>query len=237
MHNRQSSAPRSKPAGGLRAFGEGDVAEQIDIYDANLGRIGVMGRGEAHRAGHWHRAFHCWVYTRVDDPCVLFQLRSPRSKNFPNMLDVSAAGHLTAGETVLDGVREVREELGISFDDSALAFAGERVEVTDQSNGQLNREYQSVYFLNHDADLAEYAPEPREVAGLFWIPLAAGLDFFGGRRDTVDLDGVEFDNGRYAGASRTVTRADFVPRIQRYYLAAMVSVDRLIDGKQDIAIS
>src|SRR5690348_15694820 len=118
-----------------------------------------MERVQAHLAGEWHKTFHCWVVSSAGGGRILFQLRSPSMQNFPNMLDVSAAGHLEAGETVEQGVREVTEELGITFSPPDLAFLGYRVEVADQANGQRNREYQAVYLLRVDKELTDFAPQ------------------------------------------------------------------------------
>ena len=119
------------------------MAETIDIYDANLQHLGKMDRVEAHLKGHWHRTFHCWVVNGEGEGRILFQHRSAEMVNFPNMFDVSAAGHLEAGENVEQGIREVSEELGIPTSMDALHSLGYRVEVADQSNGQLNKRISS----------------------------------------------------------------------------------------------
>lgn len=215
------------------------MTDEIDIFDANLVQIGTMDRKAAHFEGQWHRTFHCWVVSASGGGRLLFQLRAPRMKNFPNMLDISAAGHLEAGESVNEGVREVQEELGIPVRDLPLHFAGERVEVADQANGQRNREYQSVFFLRSDLELSDYAPDPHEVWGLFWVGLDSGLDLFSGRVDRILIEGIEFDShtGTFQKASRHVSTEAFLPRIQRYYMAALICAQRLIAGEHDIAIS
>ncbi|WP_407645941.1 NUDIX hydrolase [Actinacidiphila oryziradicis] len=106
-----------------------------------------MDRIEAHLQGKWHRTVHCWVVSAERGGQILLQKRSDTMKNFPGLLDVSAAGHLEAGEPVEAGLREVTEELGIEVDRSRLHHLGERVEVADQKNGQRNREYQSVCLI------------------------------------------------------------------------------------------
>lgn len=215
------------------------MPENIDIYNANLEPIGQMERRQAHREAHWHRTFHCWVVTALPQPAVLFQMRAPRMKNFPNLLDVSAAGHITAGESVEDGVREVREELGLPTEIDNLHFLGERVEVADQDNGQKNREYQSVYLWQVDVPLTSYKPDAHEVYGLFWLPINAGCDLFDGSLESLEIEGIEYAEaeGRFNASTRTVAASDFLPRIQRYYLAALINAERLLDGRNPLAIS
>ncbi|AZZ39725.1 NUDIX domain-containing protein [Acidipropionibacterium jensenii] len=215
------------------------MAEQIDIFDANLQKIGEMERREAHYQGQWHRTFHCWLYRGTPEPQMLLQLRAPRMKNFPEKLDVSAAGHLDSGEEPIDGLREIKEELGIDVRQEDLLYAGERVEVADQDNGQKNREYQSVYLLRYEPDRPNFTPDPDEVWGLFWISIADGLNLFSGRRATVEMAGMEFDpqTSKFLEKVRTCTVKDFVPRIQRYYVAAMINIDRALSGMTDVAIS
>lgn len=212
--------------------------DQIDIYDADLRPLGRMDWLEAHKTGQWHRTFHCWVYSSAEGGKLLFQARSPHG-NFPNLFDVSAAGHLDAGETLLDGVREVQEELGIRVDSDALHHVGERVEVADQANGQRNREYQSVYLLQLDEEATPLTPDPKEVWGAFWMRLSDGFDLFSGRKEHVSVTGIEYQesDGGYRPATRTVSTEDFIPRVQRYYLAALICVERVLDGKSELAIS
>ncbi|MFF0824168.1 NUDIX domain-containing protein [Micromonospora haikouensis] len=216
------------------------MAERIDIYNANLEPIGVMDRIEAHIRGEWHRTFHCWIVSGDDGGQLLLQKRADSMRNFPGLLDVSAAGHLEAGEQVLDGLREVSEELGLTVDPDGLHHLGERVEVADQSNGQRNREYQSVYLYRCDEPLASYRVAPDEVAALVWLPIAAGMDLFVGRTDSLSLRGRTFeesDGARWEEFSLEVTRESFLPRIQRYYLTTLIMAERLLSGAGPLAIS
>lgn len=214
--------------------------EEIDIYDANLTQIGKMERRKAHLDGHWHRTFHCWLYRGDPSPAILFQVRSPNSTSFPNALDVSAAGHLEAGESLEEGIREVQEELGVDASFDQLFYLGERVEVADEpSNGHHNREYQSVFMLRDDRDLSEYQPPIEEIWGLFWVPLESGMRLMTKKIDELEIDGITYDPDRrsFKGDRRTVTVEDFLPRIQRYYLTAMVAAERLLEGKEFVGIS
>lgn len=211
----------------------------IDIYDANLRVLGTKYRNQAHYDGDWHRTFHCWVIaTREGEPAVLFQKRSPTVRSFPNTLDVSVGGHLTHGESPEQGIREVTEELGISVNSSSVVYIGDRVEVADQDNGQRNREYQAVHLLHLRPDQCDFEPDVQEVFGLYWMKLAEGQDFFARRRSSVIVEGIALSAGsRFHVSELKVTLGDFVPRFQRYYLAALICAERLLEGKKDIAIS
>ena len=215
------------------------MAEQIDVYDANLQHIGAMERVAAHKQGMWHRTFHCWVATNRDGGKLLFQLRSPQMVNFPNMFDVSAAGHLEAGETVDEGIREVSEELGIPINPEELFSLGYRVEVADQSNGQLNREYQAVYLLRVDRPLEEYSPQVEEVTGLMWLSIVDGLRLFSDQLERCTMKGMVYENSedKWLVAQREVSKSDFLPRIQNYYLTACIMAERLLEERFPLAIS
>ena len=94
--------------------------ELLDVVDEHGRRLGVKRRGDVHRDGDWHLAFHLWV-VRPDG--VLLQRRAATKASWPGRLDATAAGHLLAGEAVRDGLREAEEELGVAyaFDDLALS--------------------------------------------------------------------------------------------------------------------
>ena len=65
-----------------------------------------------------------WVWRRVAGGLeVLIQKRSLEKKSHPGMLDISAAGHIEAGDVPLESVvREFNEELGYIIDVDKLVF-------------------------------------------------------------------------------------------------------------------
>ncbi|MFH8616932.1 NUDIX domain-containing protein [Streptomyces sp. NPDC017979] len=216
------------------------MAEKIDIYDANLRHLGEMDRIEAHMQGKWHRTFHCWVLSAEKGGQVLLQKRADTMKNFPGLLDVSAAGHLEAGEPVEAGLREVTEELGIEVNRSHLHPLGERVEVADQSNGQRNREYQSVFLYQSDTPLSEYRAEPEEVSALLWLPINSGMRLLTGSESSLTLLGRTYEksNGTsWEEFEMEVTADSFLPRIQQYYLTTLIMAERLLANAGPLAIS
>jgi isopentenyldiphosphate isomerase len=88
--------------------------ELIKTFDENGKETGVATREEVHKKGHWHETFHCWFVSREQEKdYIFFQLRSDIKKDYPNLFDITAAGHILAHESIQAGVREVTEEVGI----------------------------------------------------------------------------------------------------------------------------
>lgn len=53
----------------------------------------------------------------------MLQRRSASKKSDPNCWDISGAGHIRAGENIIDGaIRELKEELGVEVKDRDLQY-------------------------------------------------------------------------------------------------------------------
>ena len=75
----------------------------------------VKERSAVHRDGDWHGTAHIWLVRQNGGKTeVLLQKRSSRKETFPGCYDVSCAGHLSAGDSFVEGaLRELEEELGL----------------------------------------------------------------------------------------------------------------------------
>ncbi len=139
--------------------------ELLDVVDPATGAVlEARPRSEVHRDGLWHQVFHCLV-VRPSAGSVVLQERSPHKAAFPGKLDLSATGHLAAGETPAEGIRELHEELGVDLDPDQLVPVGTRLLADDGGEGQ-NRELVHLYFCADDRSLASYTPAPDEVSAL-----------------------------------------------------------------------
>lgn len=148
------------------------AAELLDVFDEHGVRLGVRTREDAHREGLWHRCLHLWVVTDQDE--VLLQRRARGKAAWPNRLDATAAGHLTAGESVLDGLREAEEELGVPFAAADVRLLGVRTVADRPVPGTLNREFQHVHATRTSRALEDWTGLRREeVDGLVALGLPA----------------------------------------------------------------
>jgi isopentenyl-diphosphate delta-isomerase len=128
-------------------------------------------KADVHRDGDWHRAAHIWIVT--SDNRVLLQRRSPDKENYPNLWDVSCAGHLSAGETSIDAaVRESAEELGLVIEPDELQWIGELRESLVLNGGTyLDNEVHDIFLVRRDVDPASLTLQREEVAEVKLVPL------------------------------------------------------------------
>jgi isopentenyldiphosphate isomerase len=138
--------------------------ELLDVVDERGRHLATKRRGDVHRDGDWHLAFHLWV---VAPAGVLLQRRAAGKASWPDYLDASAAGHLVAGETIRDSVREAEEELGVAYAFDDLASLGVYRVDDPEHSGVVNRELQHVFAVRDDRPLTAWTGFDRvELDGL-----------------------------------------------------------------------
>lgn len=211
--------------------------EYLDIFDDNMQHIGVVSREEAHQRGYWHRTFHCWVIRQeAEKQFVLFQKRGPEKEAYPQLFDITAAGHLQAGERPEDGLRELNEELGIDCTMNDVRFLGLRRE-SFKAEKITNREFCAVYFLESNIPLEAYVLQEDEVSGLIQMELAAGMALFADEVQEVSVTGFERDEkGVNRHVDLAVRKEDFVPRLQGYYLTVFIMAERYFRGEKYLSL-
>ena len=178
-------------------------SEVFDVFDESQRPIGTADRDEVHTKGLRHQTFHCRIVSKdkAGKEYLMFQLRSDETVLFPHTLDISSAGHLESGESPLDGVREVKEELGVKVLADNLIPLGMHIEVR-KSDTMINREFEYVYLLRDDTALEDYTVQPSEVIGLCQVELSDGIKLFSGQVDEIIGMSVEFDSYGKAKGSR-----------------------------------
>ncbi|WP_424768689.1 NUDIX hydrolase [Paenibacillus sp. sgz302251] len=201
--------------------------ELFDIYDEQLRPLGTATRAQTHANGYWHRTFHCWLTRReANRRFVRFQLRQAGKDTNPGCYDITAAGHLTAGETIREAIRELEEELGVSAEFEQLIPLGQiREEASGVVRGAafIDREVSDVFGLVCEVPLAELRLQPDEVAGLYEADLEEMIAMFEGSRQEAAVQGVELDaaSGLLIPVKRNVNANQFVPREPSYYASVL----------------
>ena len=195
--------------------------------------IGTAERSEVHDRGLWHAVFHCQIVALRDGvPTMVLQRRHASKAAFGGLLDVSAAGHLEAGEQPSDGTRELAEELGLVVKPTELTKLGLRRMVDDQGEGNLNKELTHVFLLRDDRPLQDYCLAVGEVDAVFEGAAADLLALFGASESTLELAGCTAAGDL---VRNRFTWADFVPD-RNYWIALAVMCERFGLGTGPIAI-
>ncbi len=207
--------------------------EMIDIFDANHNPIGTFERKAAHQQGMWHQTFHCWILISEG---LLLQLRAPTKANYPNMFDISAAGHLEAGEAPIEGLREVQEELGLTLQPHQLRYLGIKHDVMDEPGGVRNREFAHVYIAASDARLADLHIDPGEVAAVGVVDVGEFIKLFASEVDECSIRVRSNFSGEEEFYERSLSRAELIPRVDNYYLKIGIMAELLLEGRAHLAI-
>lgn len=211
----------------------GNTEEYFDIYDREMQWQGTAARSEVHAKGLWHQTFHCWIVQIKDGvPHLLFQRRHASKDTYPGLLDISCAGHLEAGESVQDGVRELQEELGLYTSFDQLSLCGMYAEDNELPNGGRDREFCHVFWMECDQELTDYRVQEDEVVGLYWIKLsdvgalinkevgevlASGVDY-------APSCGVCLEQSAQVVGSYMFRAEEFVPHPEAYYKMLFQSI-------------
>ena len=212
------------------------MSEKLEIFDSLFNHIGEGDRRVAHRDGLWHQTFHCWlIRKRGDRYYILFQKRSSKKQDSPNMLDIPAAGHLNFLETKEDGIREIKEELGIDINYDALVYLGIRIEVIEVP-GFNNKEFQHVYLLEENTLLDDYKLQEDEVSGLVEVELFEGLRLLYGEVNSITCDSVFIEDGKKIHQRYIMTVEDIIPRIDGYYKKVFIMAYRYFMGDKYLSI-
>ena len=140
--------------------------ELIDILTPEGKSTGKTAlKSEAHKNGWFHATAHIWFFT--SDEKILLQKRALTKKVFPGIWDISVAGHIGAGEEVLEGAkREVFEEIGLILEDKDFIKIGTRIHQVNHENGIQDNEHHHVFIAELKTPISELTMQPEEVAGL-----------------------------------------------------------------------
>lgn len=145
--------------------------ELVDILDEKGNFTGKTAlKSEAHKKGFFHPTVHIWCYT--EKGTVLLQQRGKNKETFPLKWDVSVAGHVGAGESMVNGaIREVEEEIGVRINAEYLEQIGVFKSEKRHSETIFDREFNHTFLCLLDKDVV-LTKQESEVEALQWLPIS-----------------------------------------------------------------
>ena len=167
--------------------------EYFDLLDENGNKIGKTKlRTEVHRDGDWHKAVHIWIINNNGD--ILLQRRCATKDSNPNMLDISSAGHLSAGDDSLDGaIRELKEELNLDVNKEELQFIKTIKRSSKYTSTFINNEFDDLYILRTDKTINDMKFQEEEISEIFFVPYKEFKDMVNNKQPDLLRRDEEFD--------------------------------------------
>lgn len=139
-----------------------DVLTEKGQYTGN-----IETREQCHKQGLWHKAVVVFIINSKKQ--VLLQRRSPNKKMWPNMWDITAGGHVLAGEFGFQAIiREAKEELGLDLNKNDMTFIGSSIS-TNIKGDITNNHFNEYYIARKDIDETELKLQEEEVSEVKWI--------------------------------------------------------------------
>ncbi|MFB9057159.1 NUDIX domain-containing protein [Mariniflexile ostreae] len=162
--------------------------EYIDIVDGDGNPTGTFElKSIIHQKGYYHHTAHIWFYTK--DGRILLSQRSAKKSICPLLWDVSVAGHVGHGESIVQAaIRETQEEIGLDILESHLYKIG--VFESFQSYGQaiIDNEFYNTFICELQVPIAHLSPQEEEVEALKLVSIGA----FQALIDTIGKNGNHF---------------------------------------------
>lgn len=208
----------------------------IDIFDENYELIGTEMKSIAHKKGYWHQVFTCVIINSKNNK-IYFQKKVPGRYTFerPDYIDITVGGHLKAGETVAEGIREIEEETGFSVDYNELVNLGMRQNTFSGEKKYFAYEYQHLYLLDKDCKLCDFKMDQKEVSGFVEIDIDELLDLLLHKIEVVNGKYAYMRDGEYVEENYGLTLRDVIPsylKTDQLMLRITIAAKRYCNGEK-----
>lgn len=205
------------------------LSELLDILDENFHVIGQDTRANVHEQELLHAAFQCWFIKIFNDkPYILFQKRNS-NVNYPNLLDTTAAGHLSAGEGPEQGAREIEEELGVTIPFEDLTSLGKIRDTLPWRTDKIDNELCHLYAYQYDKPLQTLTLQKSEVEGIVCISMDDFSNLFK-LESKLDAEVIVYDGHVVEKKIMSLSMEYFVPHQHAYYQYNLEKLVALVEG-------
>lgn len=207
-----------------------DAGELFDLYESDgtpLGR--AKARALVHRDGDWHRSVHIWVWGVLGGaPYLVFQRRSAGKDTWPRALDVAVTGHVRAGESVAQTLREAEEEIGLRVGPADVVRLGLRRR-SSRGAGVIDNELQEIFAAVAPVVIEGLRPSPAELEAILAVPFVEAETVLREGGEAVGLRLV-VEGGGARLVEEPIRGRELVPAGDGYYAKAYASLAVMLSG-------
>ncbi len=137
--------------------------EYIDILNEDGKPTGeIKLKSEAHSKGLFHPTVHVWFFT--SNGYLLFQQRAFSKETFPGLWDASVAGHISAGEKIINSaIRETKEEIGLDISVNDLKKIGIHKCIRKHNKNLIDCEFHHIFISKLKVSIESLSLQKSEV--------------------------------------------------------------------------
>ncbi len=150
-----------------------EILDVVNEYGEPTGE--TVDRETAHLEGIRHRTSHLWILRKREESTEILLQKRAQIKSFPGCYDISSAGHIPAGDGFRESaIRELKEELDVTANESDLIYCGDKYIIWDDEffgKPYHDRQYTRVFMMWLDLDENEFTLQEEEVDRVLWMDL------------------------------------------------------------------
>lgn len=205
--------------------------EMLDIFDENHNYLGTCEKKEVHRRGLWHQVFAClFIDSELNKVYLQYKSGGHNDVAHLNKIDISVGGHLSAGETIEDGIREIQEESGLIVDYKDLIPVGMRLIDKTINENYIIREFSYLHILDTKYDLNSLKSQDGEVLYFIEFDIDELIKYFTSNQEDI--------KGMTPEGEKTFNRNEFIQAYigdDRLYLRYLLLAKQVINKEQNIS--
>lgn len=204
--------------------------EMLDIFDENHNYLGTCEKKEVHQKGLWHQVFACLLIDSKKNK-VYLQYKSSKHNDLSelNKIDISVGGHLSAGETIEDGIREIEEETGLKVTYDQLTPVGMRLIDKFINENYIIREFSYLHIYDSEFDLNKLKSQDDEVLYFIEFDIDELIEYLSLEKEEIE--------GITPKGNKTFTNDDFIQAYigdDKLYLKYLLLAKQLINKETNI---
>ena len=205
--------------------------DMLDIFDKDHNYLGTCEKKEVHQRGLWHQVFACLLIDGQKNK-VYLQYKNSGHNDVSNLnkIDISVGGHLSAGETIEDGIREIQEESSLIVDYKDLIPVGMRLIDKTINENYIIREFSYLHILDTKYDLNSLKSQDGEVLYFIEFDIDELIKYFTSNQEDI--------KGMTPEGEKTFNRNEFIQAYigdDRLYLRYLLLAKQVINKEQNIS--
>ena len=205
--------------------------EMLDIFDENHNHLGTCEKKEVHARGLWHQVFSC-LFMNSKKNTVYLQYKNNGHNDLSsfNKLDISVGGHLSAGETIEDGIREIEEESSLKVKYQDLIPVGMRLIDKFINENYIIREFSYLHIYDREFNLEELKSQDDEVLYFVELKIDELISYLKKEIDTI--------GGQTPEGYKEFAKDDFIQAYindDQFYLKYLLLAKKVINKEENIS--